>query len=110
FLSDAAFASVRSRRVEIGTLLALGWPRRAIFTAMIGEAALIGLGAGVVGAVFGAALATVLRLKIPVAWTLLEAPVALALASLAGVLPAWWASRAAPLEAVRSTAKEGKRP
>jgi ABC-type lipoprotein release transport system permease subunit len=101
FLVNASLASVRTRRTEIGTLLALGWTRRAIFEAALGEAALTGLVAGVAGAGLGAALASLLHLQMAVDRILLIAPVAVVLATLAGLPPAWWASRGRPLDAVR---------
>jgi ABC-type antimicrobial peptide transport system permease subunit len=101
FLANGAFASVRSRRTEIGTLLCLGWGRGRIFRATLGELALVGLTAGLVGTGLAFLLVKALSLDMAPLRTLLVAPVAVALACLAGFVPAWRAARAVPLDAVR---------
>ncbi len=106
FLVNGALASVRARRSEIGTLLALGWARGKIFRAVLGELALIGLVAGLVGSGSAAALVQVLALKMPLYRTLLVAPVAIVLATLAGLVPAWRAARCLPMDAVRPRIRE----
>ncbi|HEX6230962.1 MAG TPA: ABC transporter permease [Actinomycetota bacterium] len=101
FLANAAFASVRARRVEIGTLRCLGWGQGTIFRAVLGELALVGLVAGVAGTALAAALVGLLSLQMSPLRTLLVAPIAVALAVAAGALPAMRASRSTPLDAVR---------
>lgn len=101
FLMNGALATVRTRRSEIGTLLALGWSRGKVFRAVLGELALVGLIAGLVGTGIAAALVKLLAFAIPPGRTLLVAPIAMVLAALAGLLPAWRAARALPLDAVR---------
>ncbi len=101
FLMNGALASVRTRRSEIGTLLALGWSRGKIFRAVLGELAFVGLIAGLVGTGIAAGLVKLLDFAIPLRRTLLVAPIAMVLAVLAGLLPAWRAARALPLDAVR---------
>ena len=49
FVANSATAAVRSRRRELGVLACLGWTRPRMFAAVLGELALIGLGAGVAG-------------------------------------------------------------
>jgi putative ABC transport system permease protein len=100
---------VRSRRREIGTLLLLGWGRGRIFRAVLGELALVGLLAGVAGTGIAAALVGALHLKVSLARTLVVAPVAVALALLAGAVPAWGAARSVPLDAVRPPVVEPRR-
>jgi putative ABC transport system permease protein len=106
FLMNGALATVRTRRSEIGTLLALGWSRGKIFRAVLGELALVGLIAGLVGTGIAAALVKLLDFAIPLRRTLLVAPIAMILAVLAGLLPAWRAARALPLDAVRPRVTE----
>jgi putative ABC transport system permease protein len=106
FLANGALASGRSRRSELGTLRCLGWARGEIFRLVLAETALIGITAGAAGAVLAAALVEALSLKMPVARTLLVPPVALAISMAAALLPAWRASRVAPLDAVRPSVAE----
>lgn len=106
FLANGALASVRSRRTEIGTLLCLGWSQGAIFRAVLGEVALVGLVAGIAGTGLAAALVPAFSLEMPATRTLLVVPVALALAVLAGLVPAWRAARSVPMDAVRPAVSE----
>jgi putative ABC transport system permease protein len=101
FLANGAFAVTRARRREIGTLLCLGWSQRAIFAVVLGEVALIGLVAGIAGAIVALAIAAVFSLDVPLWRSLLVVPVSVALALVAGLVPAWRASRSVPLDAVR---------
>jgi putative ABC transport system permease protein len=106
FLANGTFASVRSRRGEIGTLLCLGWSQGAIFRAVLGEVALVGLVAGVVGSGLAAVLVAALTLQMPLERTLLAVPIAIMLAVAAGLVPAWRAARSVPMDAVRPVASE----
>src|SRR5436309_331807 len=101
FLANGAFASVRSRRTEIGTLLCLGWSKGRIFRAVLAELALIGLGAGLTGSAMAAALVQAFRLHLPLPRTIAVAPVAVLVALVAGLVPAARAGRSVPLDAVR---------
>jgi putative ABC transport system permease protein len=101
FIANATFASVRARRTEIGTLAALGWPRGAIFLAILGELTLIAIIAGTVGALLAAALAVALGLRLSAVTLALVGPLTLLLALIAGVVPSLRASQVGPLEAVR---------
>jgi hypothetical protein len=109
FLANGAYASVRSRRTELGVLACLGWGRAAVFRLVLGELALVGLAAGVIGAAFAEFLALVLRLQLPWWHALLVIPIALALACLAGLLPARAATRGRLLDAVYAVVGGGAR-
>jgi putative ABC transport system permease protein len=110
FLANGTLASVRTRRIEIGTLLCLGWSQGNVFRAVLGEVVLVGLIAGVLGTGIAAAMVPVLSLTMPLVRTLLVVPVALGLAIAAGVLPAWRAARSVPMDAVRpAVAERGRR-
>lgn len=100
FLANGAYASVRARRTELGVLSCLGWGRAAVFRLVLGELALVGLAAGVIGAALAGVLAFVLHLQLLWWHVLLVIPIALALACVAGLLPAWAATRGRPLDAV----------
>jgi ABC-type antimicrobial peptide transport system permease subunit len=101
FLANGALAAARVRRMEIGTLLTLGWSRGEVFAAVLGELALIGLVAGLVGAAVAAGLVAVFSLSLAFAKTLLVIPIAIVLAVAAGAVPAWVAARGEPLDAIR---------
>jgi putative ABC transport system permease protein len=101
FVANSATAAVRGRRTELGILAALGWTRPRLFTAVLGEVALIGLVAGVLGALLSPPLAAALGLHASLARAVLAIPVATALALVAGAVPAWLAARAEPMAAVR---------
>ncbi len=101
FLANGTLAAVRARRREIGTLLALGWTRAQVFRAVLGEVCFLGVVAGCAGAVLAVALAAILSLDLPLVRAAVVIPVGAALALAAGFVPAWRASRVAPLDAVR---------
>ncbi|MFF7213716.1 FtsX-like permease family protein [Streptomyces sp. NPDC008238] len=100
FLAQAALASVRSRRIEIGTLRCLGWSPPEIMRLILGELLVIGLGAGALGAVLAYVLGVVLGLPDAGRKAALVLPVALLLAVTAGLFPAWRATRLKPLDAI----------
>ncbi|MGA7912884.1 MAG: FtsX-like permease family protein [Candidatus Dormiibacterota bacterium] len=109
FLANGAYASVRSRRTELGVLACLGWGRAALFRLVLGELALVGLTTGVVGAALAEILALALRLDLPWWRALLVVPIALGLACVAGIAPAYAATRGRPLDAVYSVPGGGGR-
>jgi hypothetical protein len=100
FLGNGALASVRGRRSELGTLSTLGWSRAEIFRLVLGELALVGVVAGLVGTALAAVLAAGLGLDLPLARTLYVLPTGVALALAAGSVPAWRAARGRPLDAI----------
>lgn len=100
FLAQAALASVRSRRTEIGTLRCVGWSASEVLRLVLGELAVIGLVAGALGSLLAYALGALLGLRHSTAEAALVLPVALLLALAAGLLPAWRATRLGPLDAV----------
>jgi putative ABC transport system permease protein len=113
FLGAASLASVRGRRAEIGTLRAVGWGRGQVFAFTLGEVTLLGLIAGIIGAGVSAGLIVLLGLKVPLTRSLIELPVAVILALLAGLVPAGLAAKAQPTDAfagsVRAPRRGGRR-
>jgi putative ABC transport system permease protein len=109
FLVNGGLAAVRSRRRELGVLRCLGWPPWRLFAVVLGELVLVGAAAGAAGVLLAAALAAGLGLDLPGATLLLVAPVALGLAALAGLPPAWRAARGTPLDAVEQRPLIGAR-
>jgi len=107
FLANGAFASVRGRRTEIGTLRCLGWPGKSIFAVILAELVLIGALAGIAAAALAVGVAELLSLELSLKRALLAAPLAVCLATVAGVVPAWRAVRLVPMDAVRPAVAAG---
>jgi putative ABC transport system permease protein len=101
FVANSASAAIRSRRRELGVLACLGWTRPRLFTAVIGELAAIGLTAGVLGAAVALPLSSALGLHASPGRAALAVPIAVAVAIVAGLIPAWLAARADPVASVR---------
>jgi putative ABC transport system permease protein len=108
FLANGAYAAGRTRRAEIGTLLSLGWSRSAVFAVVLGEIVLIGAVAGALGVGVASVLVEALSLETSLLATVLVFPVAVAIALLAGLAPAWTAACATPLAALRPPVGEVK--
>ncbi|WP_370118536.1 FtsX-like permease family protein [Streptacidiphilus sp. MAP12-33] len=100
FLGQAALASVRARRTEIGTLRCVGWSAGEVFRLILGELLLIGTVAGAAGALLAYLLAVGFGLHASAAKAALVLPTAVLLALAAGLPPAWRATRLGPLDAV----------
>src|SRR5206468_2973084 len=100
FLANAAFASVRIRRKEIGTLLCLGWSKRDVSRAILFELGAVGLVAGVVGTLLAWVLARALDLDLA-GWKIVAiAPISVLLTVIAGIVPARRTAKATPMDAV----------
>jgi putative ABC transport system permease protein len=105
--------SAVERTVEFGVMRANGWTRRNILELVTAESALLGLLSGLVGTglaiVAIAALNSILvryelRLELTVPLVAASNVIAIAVASLAGLYPAWRASRMTPMDAIRNEA------
>jgi len=100
--------SVTERTREIGLRKALGAPPGAIRNQFLLEAAVLGLGGGLVGVVFGIVVAWVLPgiigssvvVSVPIVFVALGVAVAISLTF--GVYPATRAARLVPIDALRS--------
>ncbi|RIK42060.1 MAG: hypothetical protein DCC55_09985 [Chloroflexi bacterium] len=110
-VANTMVMSIYERTREIGTLRAIGWPARRILSQIMQESLYLCLLAGVLGAGFGVLLLTLLA-RLPGAnqfvaplWTVetfvLALSVAVLLALLGGIYPAWRASRLQPVEALQ---------
>lgn len=110
FLLNATIAAVRARRTELGVLATLGWPARRIFTLLQAELLATGLLAGAVGTGLAVLAGRLLALPLQPVQLLAITPVAMLLAGLAGAWPAWKASHAAPLDAIRPAVRASRRP
>ena len=101
FVGNAATAAVRGRRRELGVLAAVGWRRSRLFATVLGELAGIGLAAGLLAAATALPVSAALGLDVSPGRALLAVPVAMAVAVVAGLTPAWLAARADPVSSVR---------
>ncbi|MDH4140046.1 MAG: ABC transporter permease [Coriobacteriia bacterium] len=108
---NTMIVSVFDRTREIGVLKAVGWRRRTVMTMILGEAVLIGLAAIVVGS--GLAMLVLVPLSnVDVVKSFLmpaysvglwvrAAVVAILVAVVGGMYPAWHAANLSPVEALR---------
>lgn len=100
-VANAANASVRSRRIELGVLACLGWRASTLYRSVGAELALIGSLAGVAGALLAIPTGIAVGSHVSTGRALLALPAALLLVLVAGVIPAGRAARADPGDAVR---------
>jgi len=106
-IANIMLVSVTERTREIGIMKAVGAQRRDILELFIVEAVIL----GVLGAILGTALGLLAGYAVagyigipwvfPVGWTALAIAVGIAVGVLAGLYPAWNASRTDPIDALR---------
>jgi putative ABC transport system permease protein len=101
YVANAAWAAVRGRRRELGVLACLGWRRSRLFAVVLGEVTGIGLVAGLLGAAVALPVSALAGLRASPGRALLAVPVAVLVAVVAGAVPAWLATRAEPVAAIR---------
>jgi hypothetical protein len=102
-----ATATVRARRRELATLSCLGWNPGRLRAATAVELAMVGLGAGTVGAVVAVPLAHLLDIGVPLWQAALAVPLGALLALLPGTAATATAARIAPIEAFRLPVRRG---
>jgi ABC-type antimicrobial peptide transport system permease subunit len=107
-MMNTVFMSVFERTREIGVLRALGWRKRRVLGMIMKESLLISAVGGVVGLLLGMGLGNLFPLLLAYLEPFFSGELmvralvlALVLGSIAGLYPAWWASRLDPLEALR---------
>ena len=112
-IANTMLMSAMERIVEFGVMRANGWTRRNILSLVTTESALLGLLSGIVGSVLafgGVAIINrfltrfELRLELTLGLVATSILTALVIASLAGLYPAWRASRMTPMDAIRNEA------
>jgi ABC-type antimicrobial peptide transport system permease subunit len=107
-MMNTVFMSVFERTREIGVLRALGWRKRRVLGMIMKESLLLSAMGGVVGILLGMGLGNLFPLLLAYLEPFFSGELvvralvlALVLGSIAGLYPAWWASRLDPLEALR---------
>jgi ABC-type antimicrobial peptide transport system permease subunit len=110
-VANTMMMSIYERTREIGTLRALGWRKRRILGQVMQESLMLCLLAGLFGSILGVAFVWLIGMVpgvnayLTIRWdtqTFLRAVVlALAVGLVAGLYPAWRASRMQPVEALR---------
>jgi putative ABC transport system permease protein len=105
--------SAMERLVEFGVMRANGWTRRNILGLVTAESSLLGLLSGLVASVaaFGGieilnSLISRFELRLDLTPLLVAASIgtAIIIATVAGLYPAWRASRMTPMDAIRNEA------
>jgi ABC-type antimicrobial peptide transport system permease subunit len=99
-VAESAFVSVRRRRSEFGVLRALGWPLWRIAGLVETEMILLGLGAGVIGAVSALLLRMTVLAALPVGLVLLSVVLATVIGGVAGLVPAVSAARGSAISVI----------
>jgi len=112
-IANTMLMSTMERFVEFGVMRANGWTRRNILGLVTAESALLGLVCGLLGSILAfAGVATInsflsrfqLRLELTADLVATSIGVAILIATLAGLYPAWRASRMTPMDAIRNEA------
>ncbi len=110
-IANTMVMSVFERTQEIGTLRAMGWKRRQVLALIEFEAAILGVGGGILGLLLGWCALRVLAglpqtasfVSATVGWPLLVQAMVIALLAgiIAGAVPAWRAGKLSPVDALR---------
>jgi putative ABC transport system permease protein len=112
-IANTMLMSAMERFVEFGVMRANGWTRRNILGLVTAESALLGLLSGAAASVLAFTAVTILNsllerfeLKLELTAPLIAASniTAVAIAAVAGLYPAWRASRMTPMDAIRNEA------
>ncbi len=100
-LAETAFLSVRRRRSEFGVLRALGWSAGRIAWLVELEMAVLGIAVGIIAGLVGVGVAVVTGSLALVGPLGLSIPLGLAVAALAGLVPAIAAARGSTIGVIR---------
>jgi putative ABC transport system permease protein len=112
-IANTMLMSAMERIVDFGVMRANGWTRRNILGLVTAESALLGLLSGLVATVLAFSgiellnyLLTRFELRLDLTPELVAASIftAIVIATLAGLYPAWRASRMTPMDAIRNEA------
>jgi putative ABC transport system permease protein len=112
-IANTMLMSAMERFVEFGVMRANGWTRRNILGLVTIESALLGLLSGILGSIVAFVGVTIinrfltqyeLRLELTPEYIVASIVTALLIAAVAGLYPAWRASRMTPMDAIRNEA------
>ncbi len=112
-IANTMLMSTMERIVEFGVMRANGWTRRNIVGLVTFESALVGLLSGLLGSIMAFLGVLVLnhfltryelQLELTTGLVLISIATAIAIATVAGLYPAWRASRMTPMDAIRNEA------
>jgi putative ABC transport system permease protein len=112
-IANTMLMSAMERIIEFGVMRANGWTRRDVLGLVTAESSLLGVLSGVVASVLAFSAIVVLNLvlakyelKLDLTPALMAASnvTAIVIAALAGLYPAWRASRMTPMDAIRNEA------
>jgi putative ABC transport system permease protein len=95
FVANVSAASARSRRSELSVLSRVGWSRRHLLRLLLAEVVLVGVAAGLVGALVSVAIGWITGLEVTLTRAVVAVPVAVFVALVAAAWPAWRASKPA---------------
>jgi putative ABC transport system permease protein len=109
-IANTMLMSTMERYVEFGVMRTIGWTRRDILMLVTAESALLGLLSGAIGAAVACLLVVSVNrflngiaLNMSISLVLTSLGVAVFIATLAGLYPAWLASRMSPMDAIRKS-------
>ena len=95
FVANVSAASARSRRGELSVLSRVGWSRRHLLRLLLAEVVLVGVAAGLTGALVSVAIGWITGLEVTLTRAVVAVPVAVFVALVAAAWPAWRASKPA---------------
>lgn len=93
FVANVSAASARSRRGELSVLSRVGWSRGHLLRLLLAEVMLVGVAAGMIGALVSVAIGWVAGMEVTLARAVVAVPVAVFVALVAAAWPAWRASK-----------------
>jgi hypothetical protein len=109
FVAGAAAAAVRARRRELAVLLGLGWRRRDVLRAVLGEVFLVATAGAAAGEAATLSLARALSLHIHLGLVLLTGAISPVAAVLAALVPIWLGTRHEVVLSLGRVARRGGR-
>ncbi|WP_147457418.1 ABC transporter permease [Micromonospora sp. CV4] len=108
-VGNSVSTAVRARRRELAILACVGWPGWRLSLLVLSETTMLGLAAGLLGAVLSGPLGHLAGVRVSGAVVLLCIPIAVLLTAVAGALPAIRAARTRSAEALQAAPAPARR-